>query len=172
MKKNILKLFSYTLVLTTLLLGNFNYSEAAVATKTVEKPVVKSAQSNVVQLYTPVSPLDVVCTPSKYLNKNIKFNAEFIAFSSLGLDYKPAFRDSAKYIGLLIKRDDTAKEIPLSEMKIFMTRELAEKNVDLEAGDKISVSGKVFSTALGDPWVDVNAISVISKKNKPVEKNK
>ena len=51
-------------------------------------------------------------------------------------------------------------------MKIFVTREVAEKNVELEAGDKIRITGKVFSTALGDPWVEAKTFTVTSKKAK------
>ena len=114
-----------------------------------------------------VLPTDVVKNPAKYLNKNITFNADFISYTSLGLDYKPALKESNKYIGILIQRNDvTDHVIPLSEMKIFVTREEAEKHLDLEQGDKIKITGTVFSTALGDPWVDVKTFTVLSQKNK------
>ncbi len=130
-------------------------------TKTAVKPAVKE---------TTVSPVAVVNNPDAYLNKTITFNAEFVAYSSLGLDYKPAFRDGSKYISILIKRDDVSNHtIPLSEMKIFVTREEAEKHVDLEQGDKIKITGTVFSTALGDPWVDVKTFTVLSQKNKTTD---
>ena len=112
----------------------------------------------------------MVNNPAKYLNKNITFNADFVAFTSLGLDYKPAFRDGTKYIGILIKRDDVKNHvIPLSEMKIFLSRDMAEKHVDLETGDKIKISGTVFSTALGDPWVDIKEFNVLTQKKKEKE---
>lgn len=117
-----------------------------------------------------VSPVKIVNNPSAYLNKTVCFNAEFVAFSSLGLDYKPAFKDSTKYIGILINRDDVnQKVIPLSEMKIFLLREEAEKYAELDQGDKINITGKVFSTALGDPWLEVTNFKVISQKNKNQE---
>ena len=126
---------------------------------TVTTPVVASANI--------VSPVDVVKNPDKYLNKDITFNAEFVAYTALGLDYKPAFRDSTKNIGVLIRRNDVFDHlIPLSEMKIFISREMAEKNMDIESGDKIKVTGRVFSTALGDPWVDVKSFVITSKKDK------
>ena len=50
-------------------------------------------------------------------------------------------------------------------MKIFITRETAEKNMDVDAGDKVKISGKVFSTALGDPWVDATTFTVLEKKS-------
>ena len=151
----------YTIVFGILFLFNLNSVEAAVQTPT--KPAQK-AQS---VAYLNVSPLSVVNSPASYLNKNITFNAELVAFTSLGLDYKPAYRDPAKYIGVLIRRPDVLDHvIPLSEMKIFITREVAEKNVDVDAGDKIKISGKVFSTALGDPWVDASTFVVLEKNEK------
>lgn len=153
---NIYKLFSLSLITLSILgFNNFciNYANAV-------ETAVKT-----------VSPVAVVCNPDNYLNQNITFEAEFVSYTSLGLDYKPAFRDGSKYIGILIKRDDVKTHvIPLSEMKIFITREMAEKNMDLDSGDKIRISGKVFSTALGDPWVDVKTFTVLTKKEKKEDK--
>lgn len=121
--------------------------------------------------YTYVSPIAVVNNPSAYLNKKIKFKASFDKFSTLGLDYKPAFRDSQKYISFLIKREDvTDHTIPLSEMKIFIKRDEAEKFIELDSGDIIEVYGKVFSDALTDAWVDTDKLILISKKNKDTKK--
>lgn len=110
-----------------------------------------------------VAPLSVVANPTTYLNKKITMNAKFDKFSTLGLDYKPAFKSSEKYISFLIKRDDTKYDIPLSEMKLFLKRETAEKFIDLKTDDEIRITGTVFSDALGDSWVDVENI-VITKK--------
>ena len=145
------------------------------ATTTPVKKTAPAVQKNVTvpnqPVYTSVAPLDLVNNPVKYLNKNITFDAEFVAFTSLGLDYKPAFKDGTKYIGVLIKRPDvTNHTIPLSEMKIFITREMAEKNVDIEAGDKIKIQGKVFSAALGDPWIDVKTFTMLTHKAKAENK--
>ena len=108
--------------------------------------------------------LAVVQNPNKYLNKTVKIQATFDKFSTLGLDYKKAFRDSTKYIGILIQRDDVANHnVPLSEMKLFLKKELAEKHVNLDTGDKIEITAKVFSTALNDPWLDVENLVVIKK---------
>ena len=97
--------------------------------------------------------------------------ATFDKFSTLGLDYKKALRPSDKYIGILIQRDDVMDhDIPLSEMKIFLKKEMAEKHIDLDCGDKIEITGKVFSTALNDPWLDVESLTVIKKVKK--EENK
>lgn len=117
--------------------------------------------------YVSVNPLDLVAKPNFYLNKNIKIKAKFDKFSTLGLDYKPAMRSSEDYISFLIQRPDiTDHNIPLSELKIFLKRADAEKHIDLNSGDIVEFSGKVFSTALGDPWMDVAQFNVISKEDK------
>ncbi len=117
--------------------------------------------------YMVVNPLDVVARPNFYMNKNIKIKAKFDKFSTLGLDYKPAMRSSEKYISFLIQRPDiTDHNIPLSELKIFLNRDEAEKHIDLNSGDVVEFSGKVFSNALGDAWMDVDKFTVISTKPK------
>ena len=121
-----------------------------------------------------VTPLSVVAAPQKYLNKNITMKATFDKFSTLGLDYKKAMRSSADYIGFLIQRDDVVDHnVPLSEMKLFIKRNYAEKFIELDTGDKIQITGVVFSNALGDPWVDVSKITILQKKSNPnKDKNK
>ena len=117
------------------------------------------------------TPLNIVASPQKYLNKTVKMQATFDKFSTLGLDYSKAMRPSTKYIGILIQRDDVIDHnIPLSEMKLFLKKELAEKHIDLDTGDKIELTAKVFSTALNDPWLDVESLNVIKKAKK--EENK
>lgn len=142
------------------------------AAKTTEtKTVQNTAPPANAGEYICVKPLDVVANPDMYLNKKIKFRAVFDKFSTLGLDYKPAMRDSQKYISFLIKRDDvTDHTIPLSEMKIFILRTEAEKFIDLDSGDVIEVYGKVFSNALTDPWIDAEKLIVVDKKNKDTKK--
>ncbi len=111
-----------------------------------------------------VMPLQIVSNPQNYLNKEITMDAKFDKFSTLGLDYKKAFRDSSKYIGFLIQRDDVKDHnIPLSELKLFLTREYAEKFIDLNTGDKINMTGKVFSNALGDAWIQIDNIKILEK---------
>lgn len=125
-----------------------------------------STAVNVNTPYTPVNALDIVASPFKFLHRNIKIKAKFDKFTTLGLDYPAAMRSSEKYISILIQRPDvTDHNIPLSEMKIFLKRELAEKNINLDAGDEIELSGHVFSTALGDAWMDADDLKVITKKN-------
>ncbi len=132
---------------------------------------VATQQQQQTQGYMSVNPIDVVNRPNFYLNKNVKIRAKFDKFSTLGLDYKPAMRSSEKYISFLIQRPDVqSHNIPLSEMKIFISRTEAEKHIDLNSGDIVEFTGHVFSTALGDPWVDVNRFTVISTK--PKDENK
>lgn len=112
---------------------------------------------------TTATPLEIVANPNMYLNKTVKFKAAFDKFSALGLDYKPALKSSQDYIGILIKRDDVKDHtIPLSEMKLFLTRSEAEKYVDLASGDMIEIEGKVFSNALGDPWIEIQKFVMLN----------
>lgn len=132
-----------------------------------EKPVANNTPPANANEYVAVSSLNIVNNPSAYLNKKVKFRAAFDKFSTLGLDYKPAFRDSQKYISFLIKRDDvTDHTVPLSEMKIFIKRSEAEKFIELDSGDIIEVYGKVFSDALTDAWVETDKLVVLTKKKK------
>ena len=132
-------------------------------TPTIVRAAVPQQQAQIE--YVLVNPLDVVANPYRYLRRNIKIKAKFDKFSTLGLDYSPAMRSSEKYISFLIQRPDmTSHDIPLSELKIFLKKEVAEKNIDLDAGDEIEFTGKVFSTALGDPWMDVDSFKVLTVK--------
>ena len=63
----------------------------------------------------------------------------------------------------LIKRDDTSFNIPLSEMKLFLKRETAEKFIDLKTNDEVEITGTVFSDALGDTWIEVNELKITKK---------
>ena len=51
-------------------------------------------------------------------------------------------------------------------MKIFMTREVAEKNIDLNSGDIVEFIGRIFSNALGDVWIDAENFTVVSRIEK------
>lgn len=134
--------------------------------------LTKPQQASAIQ-YNPVGALDIVASPHKYMNKYVKIKAKFDKFSTLGLDYPPAMRASDKYISFLIQRPDVpSHNIPLSELKIFLKKELAEKNIDLDAGDEVEFCGKIFSTALGDAWMDVDTFNVITKKNPPKKEDK
>lgn len=141
---------------------------AGVYSQTTQSAVSSSVAANSVAQYTTVNALDVVASPFKFLHRNIRIKAKFDKFSTLGLDYPAALRASDKYISILIQRPDVSDHnIPLSEMKIFLKKELAEKNINLDAGDEIEFTGRVFSTALGDAWMDVDNLKIITKKNPP-----
>lgn len=126
------------------------------------QPVQTPVQQTTTQVYQ-VSPLTIVNNPSAYLNKKVLMNAKFDKFSTLGLDYKSAFKSSDDYISFLIKREDTTHDIPLSEMKLFLKRDVAEKFIDLKTNDEVEIKGTVFSEALGDAWIDVSQLTVTKK---------
>lgn len=132
------------------------------ATSTSTQPKIQSAPiavSNISGIQE-IKAISLVNNPTQYLNKKIKITAKFDKFSTLGLDYKPAFKSSENYISFMISREEN-KDIPLSELKLFMKREEAEKYIDLNAGDTISFTGLVFSDALGDPWVEIIDFKVL-----------
>ena len=167
MKKNKFIMLAITLSLITGITVN------RVSSQTTAPVISKPAYATSAVQYSPVNALDIVAYPSRYLNRNIKIRAKFDKFSTLGLDYPNAMRASDKYISFLIQRPDVPNHnIPLSELKIFLKKEIAEKNIDLDAGDEIEFCGKVFSTALGDAWIDVNEFKVITKKNPPKKEEK
>ena len=134
-----------------------------ICSKTVTAQPVATVQKEVFAEDQKTSALAIVASPKNYLNKEVVINAKFDKFSTLGLDYKPAFKSSEEYISFLIKRDDTTYDIPLSEMKLFLKRNEAEKHIDLKSNDEIQITGIVFSDALGDAWIDVSKLTLIKK---------
>ena len=139
----------------------------------LENPLIAVSAPAPTRNYIPVQPLDMVKNPSFYLNKYVKIKGKFDKFSTLGLDYKPAMKSSEDFITFLIQRPDvTDHNVPLSELKIFLKRAEAEKHIDLNAGDEIEFSGKVFSNALGDVWMDVDQFKVLTAKPKKETENK
>ena len=166
----------YFLILTALLLcANTIFAEEitldknAPAKTVVQTPVIPQEE------YKEVSALALVDYPSKYLNKNIKIKAKFDKFSTIGLDYPPVKKDAKTYISFLVKRENvTAYNIPLSELKLIIKRDYAEKEMlNAEQGDDMEIYGQVFSTALGDPWVSVDKVKMLTlhkdKENKEVD---
>ena len=103
--------------------------------------------------------------PKLYLHKSIVFSGQFSSFSSLGLDYKPALRESKNNVALLFFRPDAlpTHKIPLAEMKLFIHRTESEKLPDLETNDLVTVEATPFSNALGDVWLDVNHLTITQK---------
>lgn len=154
-----------TLILILAITAGINVFAATTGYTVVNTSGVQTQSTS--KTYATVNPLDIVARPNFYLNKNVKIKAKFDKFSTLGLDYKPAMRSSQDYISFLIQRPDvTDHNIPLSELKIFLNRTEAEKYIELNSGDIVEFSGKVFSNALGDAWMDVDKFSVISTKPK------
>ena len=159
------KRYYITLALLVVLSASFSINQ--VNSQTAPSHIARPAVSAVNNSYAKVSATEVVANPSKYLYKNIKIRAKFDKFSTLGLDYPAAMRSSEKYISFLIQRPDVFDHnIPLSELKIFMDRENAEKHIDLNAGDEIELSGTVFSIALGDAWMNVDNFTVLKSAPK------
>lgn len=113
--------------------------------------------------------------PKEYLGKNVKFTADFAGFCTLALNYKPALRPQKTHISFLVRKPET--KIPLSELKLALPipKETDKgKNkllTSLKDGDKLEVTGKVFSTALDEPWLDVVAIKRLSEAKKTTDDN-
>lgn len=146
--------------------GNVTFAAAPQHQYKPKSPVIVLNEK--VEYITLQTPTAIVLNPYNYINKYVQFPAKFNKFSTLGLDYPPAMRASQTHIGMLIERDDVASDsivIPLSEMKLFLKRTDAEKLTDLEARDRIFIKGKVFSTALGDPWIDIIEVKILPKTN-------
>lgn len=119
------------------------------------------AKLSSVCLGEPTALVDLVSEPAKFLGKKIVLEGEFYSFSTLALDYEPAMRSSKDYIGLVLARPDQT-EIPLVELKIASSlKYFKDKNINLEHGHKLAIKGKVYAVALGEPWVDVEEISLL-----------
>lgn len=165
MEKNF-KLLALSLSLAAAITLSNTGTGAPLAAKTSDKAVntVETAKSTDSTQYQTTDPLDLVANPQNYLNHKIKITALFDKFSTIGLDYDPVKRSSKDYISFIIKRPDvTSKDysIPLSELKLIIKRDKAEKLIDLESGNKIEITGTVFSNALNDPWVDVDQVKIL-----------
>lgn len=155
---------NYKKLLMILAISTGLLTTGAIYNVNAQAPAAKPAsQQTQTAQSTYVKPLTVVNSPSTYLNKTIVMDAKFDKFSTLGLDYKPAMKSSEDYISFLIKRDDTSFNIPLSEMKLFLKRSVAEKFIDLKTNDEIEIKGVVFSDALGDAWIDVKELKITKK---------
>lgn len=166
-KNKVIVIASFIALVTALTIG---FSPINAQIKAPEKKTVTTVAPAVVpKNEIATTPLVIVGSPQSYLNKDVKFKATFDKFSGLGLDYKPALRTSQDYIGILVKRDDVKDHtIPLSELKMFLKRSEAEKHIDLNSGDIVEIHGKVFSNALGDPWLDVTQFIVLTPKEKKI----
>jgi hypothetical protein len=161
-------------ILATSMSGQLS-SSAAPTTKAPEKKVEKSPSKGdhknetkpdlVVENVQSVTTDQLVDKPHDFLNKNIKFDANFHAFSSIALDYKPAMRASKDHLSFLVLRPNS--KIPFSELKLAMVMP-KEKDPDntmlaaLKEGDELEITGHVFATALDEPWVDVLKVKKIA----------
>ncbi len=135
-------------------------AEKAGEKKNGEKAAIKSAPEPPIPDVVNVTTDQLTEHPADYLNKNVKFSANFFAFCSLALDYpssKP-MRSSKNNLSFLVLRP--ASHVPYSEIKIAMAmpKEKDPQNLmltQLKDGDQLEITGKVFSTALDEPWLDV-----------------
>ena len=144
-----------------------NKSAAKESKKADELPPIKNI---VTECKTELTLSQLIAEPEKWLDKEICFSGSFDSFSGLALDYPPAMRERKKYISLTLLRPKT--QIPLGELKLAIKINDAQRHEYLSKiaeGDTVKIKGKVFSAALGEPWVDINQIQVTkgpnSKKN-------
>jgi len=111
---------------------------------------------------------DLVANPKAYKGKRVKLLGDFYSFSSLPLDYPPAMRDAKSYIGIVLARPDQ-KQVPLVELKLAVKLDMfknMEEELNLAQGDTLKINARVFEVALGEPWLDVSSIEVVSKAAK------
>jgi len=172
---------AFSLMLATALnapLSSWAANGATVVVKTEKKTETKAERKSdakdkksetkpetVIENVQNVSTDQLVDKPHEYLNKNVKFDANFHAFSSIALDYKPAMRSSKNYLSFLVLRPNS--KIPFSELKLAMAvpKEKDPDNtmlIGLKEGDQLEITGHVFATALDEPWVDVLRVKKLS----------
>ncbi len=160
---------NFFLALILLLSINLSYqlnafsSEKKSEKKEEEKKKIEIVESE----FNPVLLGSLLETPDSFIGKKIKFRGKFSSFTTLALDYEPALRKSKDYISLCIFRPDT--KIPLSELKLAYPLNEAKENPvikEIEEGDLIEFYGQVFSSALGEPWVDIVSLKDLQPKDK------
>lgn len=145
----------------------------SVEKKETEKKEAAKTPEPVLENVASVTPEELVKHPHEFLNRNVKFNANFFAFSNLALDYKPAMKPSKTYLSLLVLTPGS--HVPLSELKLAM---LIPKEKDpetellskLKDGDQIEIVGKEFSSALDDPWVEIYKLKKIGSSKEEEKK--
>ena len=117
---------TFALVLTTQLqAANINLSTVPQKENIVEEQIQEEPK------FKKVNPLNLVESPQKFLNKNIKMLAKFDKFATIGLDYPPTNRDTKTYISFLIKRENVrGGDILLAESKY---PEISEGKIDKRA---------------------------------------
>jgi hypothetical protein len=139
--------------------------DKAAATDKEKKEASKTTPEPVIENVVNVQAETLVDHPAEYLNKNVKFTALFYNYNSLATDYKPAMRSSKNYLSFSVFREHS--KVPLSELKLAMVNPKDEKDkltavlLKLKEKDEIEVTGKVFNTALDEPWVDVLKLTIV-----------
>lgn len=162
------KLIANILIVLCLTIG-IGISNNAISQNAPQAIKEIATQQTATAIYT--QPLEILNNAQKYLNKPVKIQAKFNRFTTLGLDYPKAMRSSEHYISFIVQRNDVIDhDVPLSEMKFFMKRELAESFIELDTNDRIKIDGVMFSNALGDVWIDVNKIQIVEKAKKTENK--
>jgi lysyl-tRNA synthetase class II len=152
-------------------------SDKKEAAKAPEKKDAKPAPEIVIENVINVPAEALTEHASEYLNKNVRFVANFQAYSSLALDYKPAMRPAKTHLSFLVFRNNS--KVPLSELKLAMPipkeddkSPQAKLLSELKEGDQLEVTGKVFATPLDEPWVDVLKIKRLKAAADDKEKEK
>lgn len=113
-----------------------------------------------------ISIKELIGNPEAWLNKEVCFSGTFSSFSALALDYPAALRERKNHISITLLRPKT--KIPLGELKLAMKIEEAQKHEllpKITEGDEVKIKGKVFSAALGEPWLDIVQIQVTKGPN-------
>jgi len=130
-------------------------------------PIFAAATAPPVTNIMNVTSKALITQPTIYLNKKVQFKGKVSGFSAIGLDYDRIQRSSKDYVSLVVYRDDVPEQytIPLSELKLFVSRKLLKELKRVGQGDDVSITGKVVSTALGDAWVDVTELKVLKSAN-------
>jgi len=135
------------------------------ASEKTDKPITKAPPEAPIENVVNVSTTELVDKPHDYLNKNVKFTAKFFSFTTLPLDYKPAFKSSKTHLGLLVLRPES--RTPFSELKIAMAMPKDKEPTNallagLKDGDGVEITAKVFGVPLDEPWVEVLRLKKIS----------
>lgn len=137
-----------------------------VPTAEKKEEVAKPIKNEVTACSKEITVQELVSKPESVLNKEVCFSGTFNSFSALALDYPPAMRERKRYISLTLLRPST--NIPLGELKLALKIDDAQKHealAKIAEGDLVKIKGKVFSTALGEPWVDILQIQVTKGPN-------
>jgi hypothetical protein len=161
---NIVARFNVMLMAFALLLP---VTQAATPAKKVAVPAPAKAVVSLPNIIT-VTPKELVSNPKVYQKKNVQLQGVVSGFSALGLDYPKVNYSAKDYVTLVIYRQDVPEQfqIPLTELKLFLKRDVIKDIKRLGQGDTISLQGTVVSDALGDAWVEVGKLTVLKSVQK------